>query len=301
MNMNLRDLQYVLLVAEHRHFGRAAEAAHVSQPTLSSQIKKLEDQLGVVLFERDSRNVALTAAGEAIVAEAKRVMVHVNAIRDVAQVYNDPLGGEIRLGVIASLAPFLMPELLERLAHEAPRLDVMVHEGLTDTLLDKLKNRELDAVLLASEVPQDVLQDVRLFEERFLLACAAEHPLARVTEVSLEEVGRDALLLLEEGHCLRDQALAVCRVESVDARVKASSLQTLIRMVERNRGVTLLPQLAARQARGVVLKPLAGQGVRRTVRLVMRKTYLRREAMDLIANAARTEARAAGLSLLSPR
>lgn len=296
MNMNLRDLHYVLLVAEHRHFGRAAEAAHVSQPTLSSQIKKLEDHLGVVLFERDSRNVALTPAGVAIVAEASRVLAHVNAIRDVAQVYKDPLGGEIRLGVIASLAPFLMPELLERLAHEAPRLDVMVHEGLTDSLLDKLRNRELDAVLLASEVPEETLQEVALFDEPFLLACAPEHPLAGLAEVTLEDVGKNALLLLEEGHCLRDQALAMCMVESVDTRVRASSLQTLMRMVERNRGLTLLPQLVRRQVRGIVLKPLVGQGLYRTVRLAMRKNCLRGEVMELITQAARAEARAAGLA-----
>lgn len=293
--MNLRDLQYVLLVAEHKHFGKAAEAAHVSQPTLSSQIKKLEDELGVVLFERDSRNVALTAAGAAVVAEAAQIMARVNAIKDVAQVYNDPLGGEIRLGVIASLAPFFMPELLERLSHDAPRLDVMVHEGLTDILLTQLMNRELDAVLLASEVGQEGLQEVPLFDEPFYVACAREHPLAEMADVPMEMVGEGALLLLEEGHCLRAQALEVCMVDSVDSRVKASSLQTLIRMVERNRGITLLPHLAARQDNGVVVRPLAGAPVYRTVRLVTRKNYLRRGALDVIANAARQEAKIAGL------
>jgi LysR family transcriptional regulator, hydrogen peroxide-inducible genes activator len=296
--MNLRDLQYVLLVAEHKHFGRAAEAAHVSQPTLSSQIKKLEDELGVVLFERDSRNVALTAAGSAIVAEAAQVMAHVNGIRDVAQVYNDPLGGEIRLGVIASLAPFLMPELLERVSLAAPRLDVMVHEGLTDTLLVRLMNRELDAVLMASEVEHEGLQDVVLFDEPFWVACGPEHALAELPRVPMEAIGKDSLLLLDEGHCLRAQALDVCMVESVDARVKASSLQTLIRMVARGRGVTLLPHLATRQDTGVVLRPLAGAPVYRTVRLVTRKTYLRVEAMEVIQNAAQAEARAAGLTVV---
>lgn len=295
--MNLRDLQYVLLVAEHKHFGRAAEAAHVSQPTLSSQIKKLEDELGVVLFERDSRNVALTAAGAAIVAEAAQVMARVNAIKEVAQVYNDPLGGGIRLGVIASLAPFLMPELLERVSFDAPRLEVMVHEGLTDALLSQLMNRELDAVLMASEVEPEGLQDRLLFDEPFYVACAPEHPLAELADVPMEMIGQEALLLLDEGHCLRAQALEACRVGSVDARVKASSLQTLVRMVERNRGITLLPHLATRPAGGIVVKPLAGAPVYRTVRLVTRKNYLRVGAMDMIAHAAREEARAAGLTL----
>ena len=298
MDMNLRDLQYVVLVAEYKHFGRAAEAAHVSQPTLSSQIKKLEDALGVVLFERDSRNVALTAAGAAIVAEAAQVQARVNAIKDVAQVYNDPLGGEVRLGVIASLAPFLMPELLERVGFDAPRLEVMVHEGLTDSLVARLMNRELDAVLIASEVEAEGLQDMPLFDEPFYVACATAHPLTELGAVPMEMIGQDSLLLLDEGHCLRAQALEVCMVDSVDTRVKASSLQTLIRMVERNRGVTLLPHLATRQLRTIVVKPLAGEPVYRTVRLVTRKNYLRTGAMEVIANAAQAEARAAGLQTL---
>ncbi len=296
--MNLRDLHYVLLVAEHKHFGRAAEAAHVSQPTLSSQIKKLEDELGVVLFERDSRNVALTAAGVAIVAEAKMALAHINALRDVAQTYNDPLGGQIRLGVIASLSPFLMPELLERVSLDAPRLDVMVHEGLTDELLARLMNRELDAVLMASDVELEGLQEKALFDEPFWVACAAEHPFADMQSVAVGAIGEDSLLLLDEGHCLRAQALDVCMVDSVDNRVKASSLQTLIRMVARNRGVTLLPHLATRQDHGVVLRPLAGERVFRTVRLVTRKNYLRTGALDMIASAACAEAQAAGLQAL---
>lgn len=297
MVMNLRDLQYVLLVAEYKHFGKAAEAAHVSQPTLSSQIKKLEDELGVVLFERDSRNVALTAAGAAIVAEAAQVRARVNAIKDVAQVYNDPLGGEVRLGVIASLAPFLMPELLERVGFDAPRLDVMVHEGLTDPLLLRLMNRELDAVLMASEVEPEGLQDMPLFDEPFYVACARAHPLAELQAVPMEMIGQDSLLLLDEGHCLRAQALDVCMVDSVDARVKASSLQTLIRMVERNRGVTLLPHLATRQLHTLAVKPIDGEPVYRTVRLVTRKNYLRTGAMEVIAKAACDEAQAAGLTV----
>lgn len=295
--MNLRDLHYVVLVAEHKHFGRAAEAAHVSQPTLSSQIKKLEEELGVALFERDSRNVALTAAGEAIVAEARQVMARVNGIREVAQVYTDPLGGEVRLGVIASLSPFFMPELLERLHYDAPRLEVMVHEGLTDALVAKLLARELDAVILASEVEAEGLHEVTLFDEPFYVVCAQTHPLAQKAAVGLQDLGQEALLLLEEGHCLRTQALDICRVARVDTRVKASSLQTLLRMVARNRGITLLPHLAARQATDVVVKPLLGDQPSRRVRLVTRKNYLRHGAMEVLTQAARAEAQAAGMSV----
>ncbi|RYG61361.1 MAG: LysR family transcriptional regulator [Alphaproteobacteria bacterium] len=293
--MNLRDLQYVLLVAEHRHFGRAAEAANVSQPTLSAQIKKLEEELGVVLFERDSRNVALTQAGIAVVAEARNALVHVDAMRDAARVHNDPLGGELRLGVIASLSPFLVPDLLERLQFDAPRMRMVVHEGLTDALVASVVNRELDAAVVATDVAHEGLVEIALFDEPFLLAHAKGHPLGQRPMAKLADIGEGKLLLLDEGHCLRDQALDVCLMDSVDTRVKATSLTTLLRLVEMNRGVTLLPALAARMAGEVELRPLQDPGAMRKVRLVYRKNYLRDGALDVVGRAARNVAAEMGI------
>lgn len=295
--MNLRDLHYLLLVAEHSHFGRAAEAAHVSQPTLSAQIKKLEDELGVVLFERDSRNVALTQAGSAVLVEAKKALAHVDAMRDAARMHNDPLGGELRLGVIASLSPFLVPDLLERLQFDAPRMHVVVQEGLTDALVASVVNRELDAVVIATDVTHEGLVETPLFDEPFLLAHAKGHKLAKLPKAGLADIGEGNLLLLDEGHCLRDQALDVCMMDSVDTRVKATSLTTLLRLVELNRGVTLLPALAARMAGNVELRALNEPAAQRHVRLVCRKNYLRRGVLDVVGGAAKDVARELGIRM----
>lgn len=296
MEMNLRDFHYVVLLAELRHFGRAAEAAHVSQPTLSAQVRKLEDELGVLLFERDSRNVVPTAAGLAVVAEAKEVLGHVAAIKDVAGVYKDPLAGELRVGVIASLSPYLVPELLERLGFDAPRMTVRITEGLTDALLLELQNRELDMVIMASDVEQDGLVEMPLFDEPFFMAHAPGHRLAKVKQVGLRDIHADELLLLDEGHCLRAQALDVCHMDNGDVRVKATSLMTLVRLVALNRGVTLLPALAAKQAAGVMVRPLREGAARRGIRLVARRNFLRVGALDVVAEAVRAVARDEGLT-----
>lgn len=294
--MNLRDLHYVVLLAELRHFGRAAEAANVSQPTLSSQIRKLEDELGVALFERDSRNVVPTAAGYAVVAEAKAALASVDGMRDVARAHADPLAGELRVGVISSLGPYLVPDLLERMGFDAPRLTLVVREGLTHQLLAELQNRELNAVIMASEVLPDGLVETPLFTEPFLVAHAVGHALAQKPRVTMQDIEQGTLLLLEEGHCLRDQVLDVCLLESVDSRVKATSLMTLVKLVALNRGVTLLPALARDTAgEGVMLREVADPHARRDVRLVTRRNHARKGAAQVLETAVQAVAREAGL------
>jgi LysR family transcriptional regulator, hydrogen peroxide-inducible genes activator len=296
MVMNLRDLQYVVLVAELRHFGKAAEAAHVSQPTLSSQIRKLEDELGVVLFERDSRNVVPTAAGLAVVAEAREALARVEGMKDIARAHADPLAGDFRVGVIASLGPYLVPGLLERMRFDAPRMDLTVHEGLTGKLLADVQNRVLDAVIMAREDLPDGLQGEALFMEPFFVAHARQHRLARQADVTMQDIEQGALLLLDEGHCLRDQVLDMCVLESVDSRVRATSLSTLLKLVEMNRGVTLVPALAqGGVGKGVALRPLADGRAGRELWLVYRRNHARKGAADVLAAAVRTVARDAGL------
>jgi LysR family hydrogen peroxide-inducible transcriptional activator len=294
--MNLRDLAYLVALADHRHFGRAAEASNVSQPTLSGQLRKLEDELGVVLFERDSRNVVPTAAGEAIAAEARAALGHADAIRDLARAHRDPLAGRFRLGVIATLGPFVVPDLLAGLGRAAPGLEVFCVEDLTLPLLARLRARELDAVLMATEPDGDDLAETVLFDEPFLIAHAPHHPLAARPSLRLADIEDGTLLLLSEGHCLRDQALSVCGTAAVDRRLQAASLMTLLRLVARGHGATLVPALAGRWTEQLVLRVPAGEAPLRRVRLVARRNNARASALDLVAEVARKVARDGGLA-----
>jgi LysR family hydrogen peroxide-inducible transcriptional activator len=293
--MNLRDLAYLVALADHRHFGRAADASNVSQPTLSGQIRKLEEELGIALFERDSRNVVPTAAGEAIAAEARAALTHADAIRDLARAHRDPLSGRFRLGVIATLGPFLVPDLLAGLGVDAPRMEVFCVEDLTGPLLARLRARELDAVLLATGPDGDDLTERVLFDEPFLIAHAPEHPLAARAAVGLEDIEDGTLLLLSEGHCLRDQALSVCGTAAVDMRLQAASLMTLLQLVGQGNGTTLVPALAARWTGQLVLRVPAGEAPTRRVRLVARRNTTRAGALDLVAETVCAIARAGGL------
>jgi len=298
--MNLRDLRYLVAVAETKHFGRAALAENVSQPALSAQIRKLEAFLGVTLFERDSRNVALTPAGEAILAAARSVLTHAASIEAIASDFRDPLAGPFRVGIIASLGPFLAAELLVQLQHDAPRLAVFLTEGLTDDLLASLRAGDLDAALIATAPPDDRLHETGLFDEPFLLAHAPDHPLTKLDRPTMADVEAGTLLLLGEGHCLRNQALSLCGSASVDGRVTSTSLVTLMRLAGSGHGVTLVPALAAGAAQGLTLRRLESPLAQRRVRLVARRQFARRGALHVAAAAVRTIAAANGLSLAEP-
>ncbi|HVJ54786.1 MAG TPA: LysR substrate-binding domain-containing protein [Aliidongia sp.] len=296
--MNLRDLSYLVALADLRHFGRAAEASNVSQPTLSGQIRKTEEYLGVTLVERDSRNVALTDAGRAIVAEARAALGHIDAIKDIARAHRDPLAGRFHLGMINSLGPSLAPELLTMLDHDAPRLEIELTENLTDPLLTALRDRHLDAALLATPPDGDDLTEIPLFEEPFRIALPDGHPLTALPVLTTAEIERYPLLLLGEGHCLRDQALSLCGARSVDARVRSASLGTLLRLVAKGRGITIVPALSAQPPDGLVLRDLSDPRASRRLRLVARRNYPRRAALDLIAAKARSIASSIGLPVL---
>lgn len=285
--MNLRDLQYLVLLAEQKSFRKAAMMANVTQPTLSNQIRKLEEELGILLFERDNRNVAVTSGGEAILDEARQVLNHANAMRDIAAGYHDPLSGSFRLGVIASLSPFFSPALLGQLAHDAPRMPVHLFEGVTQDLETKLLDRQLDAIITATEPVDPSLQTTPLFREPFMIALPTRHPAAKKDRVYIEDLAEDEILLLEEGHCLRDQILPFCRTNTVqEQNLGASSLVTLINMVKQGLGVTFLPITAVTDdLKGCRVRVMGGRPAYRDVRLVTRKNFPRTQAAALVAYA----------------
>ncbi len=246
--MNLRDLRYLVALAEHRHFGRAAEASHVSQPTLSTQVRKLEDELGVALVERAPRHVMLTPAGQDIAARARRVLAEVEQMRETARRTADPEAGSVRLGLFPTLGPYLLPHVVPRLRRRFPRLELLLVEEKTETLLGMLREGRLDAAILALPVHDDSLEAAFLFEEPFLLAVPEHHALAGQHDLRLSDLDHEPLLLLEEGHCLRDQALEVCAMAGAGEKdgFRATSLETLRQMVAAGVGVTLLPMLAVK-------------------------------------------------------
>jgi LysR family transcriptional regulator, hydrogen peroxide-inducible genes activator len=244
--VNLRDLEYLVAVAEHGHFGRAAAACYVSQPTLSTQLKKLESELGVALIERSPRQALLTAAGEQVVDRAREVLGEVDAIRGIARRAANPRAGRLRLGAFPTLAPYLLPHAVPLLRQRFAELELLLVEEKSEVLLEQLRVGRLDAALLALPVTDGALAGEALFREEFLLAVPQGHPLSTRDEVRMDTLEREHLLLLADGHCLRDQALEVCKLAGAQEYVgfQATSLETLRHMVAAGVGVTLLPELA---------------------------------------------------------
>ncbi len=248
--LSLRDLEYVVAVAELRHFGRAAERCAVSQPSLSAQIRKLEETLGLALFERTSRKVLLTPRGEPIVAQARVVLDEARRLMALADGSDGRLTGRLRLAAIHTLGPYLFPHILPPLRSVWPDLTLILSEGRTDALLEELRDGRIDAVLLALPVESDGLVAEPLFFEPFLLAHPVGHRLCGTPGLSLGDLDAGELLLLEEGHCLRDQALAACGLTARGGGVHATGLETLRHMVAAGAGCTLMPLLATRGVDG---------------------------------------------------
>jgi LysR family hydrogen peroxide-inducible transcriptional activator len=252
--MNLRDLKYLVAVAERRHFGKAADACHVSQPTLSTQIKKLEEELGVVLLERTNRQVMLTPVGERIVAQAQRVLREVDDLVHTAEQFRDPFGGEFRLGLIPTVAPYLLPRILGPIRKSFPNLKIRLTEGQTAVVGERLRAGDLDAVILALPLEEENVVEAELYREPFYFAASKNHPKAGKREVALSDLDQEQVLLLEDGHCLRDQALEVCNSQ------KAADV-----------GITLMPELAIPQKHGAVRYiPFKGNGPHRRIGLCWR-------------------------------
>ncbi len=286
--MNLRDLRYLVALADTRHFGKAAARCHVSQPTLSAQLKKLEEYLGVELIERQPRRVALTEIGEQIVARARRVVTDSDELLALARSQRDPLSGSLKLALIPTLGPYLLPLLSKQLRRQLPKLKLMLYEYQTEPLLQALRTGDIDMGVLALPVHADGVETRKLFEEDFMVALPRGHRLADRATVKLDDLKGDSMLLLEDGHCLRDQALEICSKGDVeeDQDYRATSLETLRQMVAAGMGVTLLPKLSTGgpfgNEKSVVVKPFPKPAPHRIIGAVWRKSSTRSSAIKAV-------------------
>ncbi len=295
--MNLRDLKYIIAVAETHHFGKAAEHCFVSQPTLSGQIKKLEDELGIAIFERTNRSVEITPIGEQIVTHAHKIIEQADVIQQLAQAHQDPLAGPLRVGAIPTLSPYLMPFILRPLKKQHPQMSLVLSEELTDILLNRLHHHEIDTALLATDIDEPEFETISLFDEPFWLAHPSKHAFYDKDKITRSDLDNTQLLLLSEGHCLAQQAMDVCHLhERKDqgelADLRAASLETLLQLVSAGFGCTLVPALAMRgswtSGSGIVARKLEFKDAYRRVSLVFRKSYPRKQALQAFAQVVMT-------------
>ena len=290
--MNIRDLQYLVAVAELQHFGRAADRCHVSQPTLSMQIRKLEDQLGVAFFERSGRRVLVTPAGEQIVERARHLLREYEELRAVAKRLKDPSAGQYRLGVFPTLAPYFLPRIVPAIHAAFPLLRLVLLEEKTEQLLARLRRGQIDLALLALPVAGDDLVAMELFDEAFCLAVSERNALAAQASVSTDDLREASLLLLDEGHCLREQALEFCKMHAIEEsrEFRATSLGTLIQMVATDLGITLVPEMAAREApRTLRFIPFRDPKPHRRIGLVWRRQASQQDFFEQLGQLMRAQ------------
>lgn len=244
--MNIRDLEYLVALAEHKHFRRAADACHVSQPTLSCQIRKLEDELGIILLERTSRKVLFTQSGLLLVDQAKTVLREVKLLKEMASNQGKEMTGPLHVGVIPTIGPYLMPHIVPALQNAFPDLELFLYEAQTHQLLEQLETGRLDCAIVASVRETEPFIEVPLFKERMLLAVAENHPWAKEQTIPMSMLKDHEMLMLDDGHCLRNQALGYCFTAGAkeNSHFQATSLETLRNMVAANAGMTLMPELA---------------------------------------------------------
>ena len=293
--MTLTELRYIVAVAREKHFGRAAEACYVSQPTLSVAIKKLEDELDCKIFERGGNEVSVTLLGEAIVRQAQAVIEQAGAIKEIAARGKDPLAGPLRLGIIYTIGPYLLPALVKNTIERTPQMPLMLQENFTVKLLDMLRTGELDCAIMAEPFPDTGLATAALYDEPFMVAVPKAHPLAKRKTISAEELKKETMLLLGTGHCFRDQVLEVCPefarfssdAEGIRKSFEGSSLETIKHMVASGMGVTVVPQLSVPKENNPHLKyvPFEPPVPTRRVVLAWRRSFTRYEAIASLRNA----------------
>lgn len=287
--LTLRDLEYLVAVADHKHFGRAANACHVSQPALSAQIRKTEDFLGMQVFERNNRSVTVTPEGMPVVERARVVLEEAGKIAALAGSAREPLSGPFRLGAIATIGPYLLPHLLMPLKKSFPSLELLLREGLTEQLLGELKAGQLDAVIASDTFSDPTVRMIPLFFEPFTAAIPAEHPLAKKRVIHRRDLRAEEMVLLEDGHCLRDQTLNICP-ENRRGHIRkyhATSIETLRHLVAAGAGYTLIPQLAVRDDRRlkalIRYRGFEGKPVGRNIILVCRASFSRMADIEALA------------------
>jgi LysR family hydrogen peroxide-inducible transcriptional activator len=297
--MTLTELRYIVALARERHFARAAAACFVSQPTLSVAVKRLEDELGLPLFERGTGDVSPTPMGEQIIAQAQRVLQQSAVIHELARSGKDPLTGPLRLAAIYTIAPYLLPLLVRAVVKRAPQMPLILEEGYTHELLERLRHGEIDAALVALPIAEAGLAQRDLYDEPFHVAIPAHHAWSRLKTIDAARLKEETMLLLGAGHCLRDQVLEVCpdaarfssSAEGIRRTFEGTSLETIRQMVASGLGVTVIPAsaLPARPRRDdlIVYRPFAAPAPSRRVVIVCRRTYARMPAIDAVAEAVR--------------
>jgi len=306
--MTLTELKYIVAVARERHFGKAAEACYVSQPTLSVAVKKLEEELDVKLFERSANEVTVTPLGEEIVRQAQSVLEQAANIKDIAKRGKDPLAGPLKLGVIYTIAPYLLPDLVRQVIKRTPQMPLILQENFTVKLMEMLRTGEIDCAILAEPFPDTGLATASLYDEPFLAAIPMQHPLATQTSVSTEALKKETMLLLGNGHCFRDHVLEVCPefarfssdTEGIRKSFEGSSLETIKHMVAAGMGITLVPRLSVpsgalvaktRRHADSLVKYLpvhdgpGDESPSRRVVLAWRRSFTRYEAIAALRNA----------------
>ena len=309
--MTLTELKYIVAVAREKHFGKGADACHVSQPTLSVAIKKLEEELQVKLFERNANEITITPLGEEIIRQAQSVLEQAEQIKDIAKRGKDPLAGSLRLGVIYTIGPYLLPDLVRQMISTLPQMPLMLQENFTVKLLDELRNGEIDCAILAEPFPDTNLAIAPLYDEPFMAAVPNSHPLAARSSITAEEIKKETMLLLGNGHCFRDHVLEVCpefaRFSSssggIQKSFEGSSLETIKHMVAAGMGITLVPRLGvpkeallapvkgkkstvpAEQPAFIKYLPFEGHIPSRRVVLAWRRSFTRYEAIAALRNA----------------
>ena len=285
----LRQLEYIVAVADQRHFGRAAEACFVTQPGLSAQVRELESLLELQIFERDSRRVLVTPAGAELVERARKIRVEVDERVEAARVAQQPLCGTLRVGVIPTVAPYLLPRVIPKMRRKHRELHLRLREDHTVRIVAELEAGRLDLLLLALEAELGNAQTLPLFRDDFLAVMPADHPLARKKRLRQEDLNGQQVLLLEDGHCLRDQALAVCTAQGASelGDFRATSLSTLTQMVTDGEAMTLLPELAlgveTRGRRDLAVRPFRSPAPHRTIGLAWRPSSPREEEFRALA------------------
>ena len=297
--MTINELRYIVAVARERHFGHAAEACFVSQPTLSVAVKKLEDELGVGLFERGQGEVTVTPAGVPIIAQAQRVLEEAAIIKQLASQSKDQLVGPLRLGAIFTIGPYLFPSLVAELSLHARQMPLVIRENFTASLSEQLKRGDQDVIVISLPFDEPGIQTRELFEEPFSVLLPNGHPLTRETAISPQQLQEENVLLLGEGHCFRDQVLAICpgclqsnsREGSLQRNLEGCSLETIRCMVASGVGITVLPDMAMVRQQGpsqlLAVRPFAGEVPSRRLALAWRKSFPRPEAVELLWNVIR--------------
>jgi LysR family hydrogen peroxide-inducible transcriptional activator len=295
--MTLTELRYIVAVAERRHFGHAAEECHVSQPTLSVAVRRLEKELGLTLFERNHGTITVTPAGERVVAQARRALAEAAAVREVASASRDELAAPLRLGAIYTIGPYLLPGLIPEISERAPQMPLLVEENYTAVLTEKLRRGELDLILIALPFEESGIETLPLYQEPFVVLLPSSHPLSVQESVSTEELGEETVLLLGKGHCFRDQVLEACPMcapskeaqQCLQKTLEGASLETIRLMVTSGVGVTVLPCSAAGadrySERLLTIKRFKDKTPGRTVALAWRQNFPRPRAIEAVREA----------------